>query len=107
MRRPENLQRRALRNPTLLNAAAKRKGGIAKQLLPENWVGQVGVAETLEQFSKEEIKRQEVSGIAIITSEMEKSVWSYIMYVHNVPNVQFSAPFLFHWSHYELCDIVT
>ena len=61
LRRPDNLQRRALRNPTLLNAP-RRKVGVAKPQLPENWVGLVGVAETLEQFSKDEIKRQEVGG---------------------------------------------
>lgn len=49
-------------NPTLM---AKKKRSVLRAQLPDNWVELVGVEETLEQYSKEEIKRQEVINYGI------------------------------------------
>ena len=55
---------------------------MAKTQLPENWVELVGVAESLEQYSRDEIKRQEVRTICTC----------YSMNVEGVSGKQVSPP---------------
>ncbi|ORU95149.1 MAG: hypothetical protein A6F71_10955 [Cycloclasticus sp. symbiont of Poecilosclerida sp. M] len=47
------------KNPTLLHRS--ESGDVIKTQFPENWVELVGVAESLEQYSRDEIRRQEVT----------------------------------------------
>ena len=72
LHRQESLKRKTSTNPTLQPPGSgcgsssgsakknKNKKSLVKPHLPDNWVGMVGTAETLKQYSKDEIKRQEV-----------------------------------------------
>ena len=45
---------------------SSKKRDTGRSHLPDNWIGLMGVSDLLEQFSKDDIKRQEVSICTVI-----------------------------------------